>query len=286
MLPVCATSFFPWLCSSHGFCKHSREQYEKLAMMHKNMQKLYEGLGNFFAFDPHSVSMEDFFGDLANFRVLFLVSTWWLHTETPLFFSRLHEQQPPPTHTYIILRVHLCANTHLVSLSSRCVLASEAEGPGWGWKHAWELQCYNHSRYLRQLPSHAEIFWLCLLIFAYFSGANTANQLAADRKFFSLLEFTASPHQFGQRWHARTAICFVNSSICQLFILKKYQNKKKDFEFRKLFGSNYLKKKKATCSYYQLFNGWSFRDITSISSMLADDLDNILLAIISQVIFS
>uniref|UniRef100_A0A674NWC7 Diaphanous related formin 2 n=1 Tax=Takifugu rubripes TaxID=31033 RepID=A0A674NWC7_TAKRU len=55
-----------------GFCKHSREQYEKLAMMHKNMQKLYEGLGNFFAFDPHSVSMEDFFGDLANFRVLFL----------------------------------------------------------------------------------------------------------------------------------------------------------------------------------------------------------------------
>lgn len=44
-------------------------------MMHKNMQKLYEGLGNFFAFDPHSVSMEDFFGDLANFRVLFLVST-------------------------------------------------------------------------------------------------------------------------------------------------------------------------------------------------------------------
>uniref|UniRef100_A0A674P305 Diaphanous related formin 2 n=1 Tax=Takifugu rubripes TaxID=31033 RepID=A0A674P305_TAKRU len=51
---------------------HSREQYEKLAMMHKNMQKLYEGLGNFFAFDPHSVSMEDFFGDLANFRVLFL----------------------------------------------------------------------------------------------------------------------------------------------------------------------------------------------------------------------
>ncbi|CAG08341.1 unnamed protein product, partial [Tetraodon nigroviridis] len=36
----------------HGFCKHSREQYEKLSMMHKNMQKLYEGLGNFFAFDP------------------------------------------------------------------------------------------------------------------------------------------------------------------------------------------------------------------------------------------
>lgn len=210
---------FPWLCSSHGFCKHSREQYEKLAMMHKNMQKLYEGLGNFFAFDPHSVSMEDFFGDLANFRVLFLVSTWWLRTETPLFFLFffLHEQQPPPTPT--LFYAYIC--THLVSPSSRRVLASEAEGPGRGWKHAWELQCYNHSRYLRQLPSHAVIFWLCLLIFSYFSGANTASQSAADRKFFSLLEFTASPHQFGQRWHARTGHLLCEFLHMSAFYIKK-----------------------------------------------------------------
>uniref|UniRef100_UPI003AAFAE46 protein diaphanous homolog 2-like isoform X2 n=1 Tax=Centroberyx gerrardi TaxID=166262 RepID=UPI003AAFAE46 len=40
--------------------------------MHKNMQKLYENLGSFYAFDPHSVSVEDFFGDLANFRTLFM----------------------------------------------------------------------------------------------------------------------------------------------------------------------------------------------------------------------
>uniref|UniRef100_A0A8C2EEP0 Diaphanous-related formin 2 n=1 Tax=Cyprinus carpio TaxID=7962 RepID=A0A8C2EEP0_CYPCA len=52
---------------------HSREQYEKLSTMHKNMQKLYESLGSYFAFDPHTVSMEDFFGDLANFRNLFMV---------------------------------------------------------------------------------------------------------------------------------------------------------------------------------------------------------------------
>uniref|UniRef100_A0A9J8CRB9 Diaphanous related formin 2 n=1 Tax=Cyprinus carpio carpio TaxID=630221 RepID=A0A9J8CRB9_CYPCA len=51
---------------------HSREQYEKLSTMHKNMQKLYESLGSYFAFDPHTVSMEDFFGDLANFRNLFM----------------------------------------------------------------------------------------------------------------------------------------------------------------------------------------------------------------------
>ncbi|KAG5851829.1 hypothetical protein ANANG_G00055950 [Anguilla anguilla] len=55
-----------------GFSKQSREQYEKLSIMHKNMQKLYEGLGSYFAFDPHSVSIEDFFGDLASFRTLFL----------------------------------------------------------------------------------------------------------------------------------------------------------------------------------------------------------------------
>ncbi|XP_051514938.1 protein diaphanous homolog 2-like isoform X2 [Myxocyprinus asiaticus] len=55
-----------------GFSKHSREQYEKLSTMHKNMQKLYESLGSYFAFDPHTVSIEDFFGDLANFRSLFM----------------------------------------------------------------------------------------------------------------------------------------------------------------------------------------------------------------------
>lgn len=55
-----------------GFSKHAREQYEKLSTMHKNMQKLYENIGSYFAFDPHSVSVEDFFGELANFRILFM----------------------------------------------------------------------------------------------------------------------------------------------------------------------------------------------------------------------
>ncbi|MGH0132968.1 UNVERIFIED_CONTAM: hypothetical protein FKN15_020886 [Acipenser sinensis] len=40
--------------------------------MHKNMQKLYESLGSYFIFDPQVVSVEDFFGDLSNFRSLFL----------------------------------------------------------------------------------------------------------------------------------------------------------------------------------------------------------------------
>ncbi|CAI5652655.1 unnamed protein product [Oreochromis niloticus] len=55
-----------------GFSKSSREQYEKLSTMHKNMQKLYESIGSYFAFDPHSVSVEEFFGELANFRMLFM----------------------------------------------------------------------------------------------------------------------------------------------------------------------------------------------------------------------
>ncbi|XP_029581804.1 protein diaphanous homolog 2 isoform X1 [Salmo trutta] len=55
-----------------GFSKHSREQYEKLSTMHKNMQKLYESLGSYYAFDPHVLCVEDFFGDLASFRTLFV----------------------------------------------------------------------------------------------------------------------------------------------------------------------------------------------------------------------
>uniref|UniRef100_A0A8C8GF01 Diaphanous-related formin 2 n=1 Tax=Oncorhynchus tshawytscha TaxID=74940 RepID=A0A8C8GF01_ONCTS len=47
-------------------------QYEKLSTMHKNMQKLYESLGSYYAFDPHVLCVEDFFGDLASFRTLFV----------------------------------------------------------------------------------------------------------------------------------------------------------------------------------------------------------------------
>ncbi|NWT08855.1 DIAP2 protein, partial [Vireo altiloquus] len=48
------------------------EQYEKLSNMHNNMTKLYENLGEYFTFDPKAISIEEFFGDLSNFRTLFL----------------------------------------------------------------------------------------------------------------------------------------------------------------------------------------------------------------------
>ncbi|EOB02994.1 Protein diaphanous-like protein 2, partial [Anas platyrhynchos] len=57
---------------SISFAESAREQYEKLSNMHNNMTKLYENLGEYFSFDPKAVSIEEFFGDLSNFRTLFL----------------------------------------------------------------------------------------------------------------------------------------------------------------------------------------------------------------------
>uniref|UniRef100_A0A8C6JUS8 Uncharacterized protein n=1 Tax=Melopsittacus undulatus TaxID=13146 RepID=A0A8C6JUS8_MELUD len=57
---------------SISFLHSAREQYEKLFNMHNNMTKLYENLGEYFTFDPKAISIEEFFGDLSNFRTLFL----------------------------------------------------------------------------------------------------------------------------------------------------------------------------------------------------------------------
>uniref|UniRef100_A0A8C2TXP9 Diaphanous related formin 2 n=1 Tax=Coturnix japonica TaxID=93934 RepID=A0A8C2TXP9_COTJA len=57
---------------SISFLRNARDQYEKLSYMHNNMMKLYESLGEYFTFDAKSISIEEFFGDLNNFRILFL----------------------------------------------------------------------------------------------------------------------------------------------------------------------------------------------------------------------
>jgi hypothetical protein len=64
-------SFTPWL---HSFVKDAQEQYNKLRMMHSNMETLYKELGDYFVFDPKKLSVEEFFMDLHNFRNMFLVS--------------------------------------------------------------------------------------------------------------------------------------------------------------------------------------------------------------------
>lgn len=54
-----------------SFVVTAQEQYEKLDLMYKNMEKQYTDLGDFFVFDPRKVSVEDFFGDLNTFKNMF-----------------------------------------------------------------------------------------------------------------------------------------------------------------------------------------------------------------------
>ncbi|XP_028271255.1 protein diaphanous homolog 1 isoform X2 [Parambassis ranga] len=54
-----------------SFVSHAHEQYEKLDLMHKNMEKQYSDLGDYFVFDPRKISVEELFGDLNNFKNMF-----------------------------------------------------------------------------------------------------------------------------------------------------------------------------------------------------------------------
>lgn len=49
----------------------AKEQHEKLALMHSNMESQYSDLGNYFVFDPRKISVEEFFGDLNTFKNMF-----------------------------------------------------------------------------------------------------------------------------------------------------------------------------------------------------------------------
>lgn len=55
-----------------SFIGTAREQYEKLDLLHKNMEKQYSDLGEYFVFDPRKISPEEFFSDINNFRNMFL----------------------------------------------------------------------------------------------------------------------------------------------------------------------------------------------------------------------
>ncbi|NXD10889.1 DIAP1 protein, partial [Nothocercus nigrocapillus] len=57
---------------SFFFIKDAKEQYDKLRMMHSNMENLFKELGQYFLFDPKKTSIEDFFMDLSNFKNTFL----------------------------------------------------------------------------------------------------------------------------------------------------------------------------------------------------------------------
>uniref|UniRef100_A0A8D3CWX4 Diaphanous related formin 1 n=1 Tax=Scophthalmus maximus TaxID=52904 RepID=A0A8D3CWX4_SCOMX len=57
--------------SSYSFVVSAHEQHEKLDLMHKNMEKQYADLGDYFVFDPRKMSVEEFYGDLNNFKNMF-----------------------------------------------------------------------------------------------------------------------------------------------------------------------------------------------------------------------
>ncbi|MGH0116646.1 UNVERIFIED_CONTAM: hypothetical protein FKN15_012241 [Acipenser sinensis] len=64
-------AFPPTTNEKDNFVKTAREQYEKLALMYNNMEKQYEDLGAYFVFNPKKISVEEFFGDLSNFKSMF-----------------------------------------------------------------------------------------------------------------------------------------------------------------------------------------------------------------------
>ncbi|XP_065815133.1 protein diaphanous homolog 1 [Labrus bergylta] len=54
-----------------SFVGSASEQYEKLDLLHKNMDKQFNDLGEYYVFDPKKISVEEFFGDLNTFKNMF-----------------------------------------------------------------------------------------------------------------------------------------------------------------------------------------------------------------------
>ncbi|XP_032885737.1 protein diaphanous homolog 1 isoform X3 [Amblyraja radiata] len=54
-----------------SFITGAREQFEKLTDIHKTMEEDFEELGRYFVFDSKKTSVEEFFGDLSNFKSMF-----------------------------------------------------------------------------------------------------------------------------------------------------------------------------------------------------------------------
>lgn len=88
--PVCtgqgsASRSWAFTPRPHSFVKDAQEQYNKLRLMHSNMETLYKELGEYFLFDPKKVAVEEFFMDLHNFKNMFVVS----RTLLPLPWARV-----------------------------------------------------------------------------------------------------------------------------------------------------------------------------------------------------
>lgn len=89
----------------HSFVKDAQEQYNKLQMMHCNMETLYKELGEYFLFDPKKVSVEEFFMDLHNFKNMFVVSKGCLWMESFVVISHFPH--------WLVLGGHMCKCIHV-----------------------------------------------------------------------------------------------------------------------------------------------------------------------------
>nr|XP_020450181.1 protein diaphanous homolog 1 [Monopterus albus] len=54
-----------------SFVSNAKEQYEMLDLLHKNMEKQFTDLGDYFVFNPKKISVEEFFGDINTFKNMF-----------------------------------------------------------------------------------------------------------------------------------------------------------------------------------------------------------------------
>ncbi|XP_060797730.1 protein diaphanous homolog 3 isoform X2 [Neoarius graeffei] len=55
-----------------SFSTQAREQYQKLVIMHNNMNTLFQNMVEYFTIDPKKTSVDELFTDLSNFRAMFM----------------------------------------------------------------------------------------------------------------------------------------------------------------------------------------------------------------------
>ncbi|XP_058256926.1 protein diaphanous homolog 3 isoform X2 [Hemibagrus wyckioides] len=55
-----------------SFSTQAKEQYQKLVIMHSNMNTLFHNMLEYFAIDPKKTSVDELFTDLSNFRAMFV----------------------------------------------------------------------------------------------------------------------------------------------------------------------------------------------------------------------
>lgn len=65
--------FWFTLIVTQGFLQEASEQYEILENMYKKMDKLYEDLSVYYAFDPKKYTSDEFFTDIKTFKDMFQV---------------------------------------------------------------------------------------------------------------------------------------------------------------------------------------------------------------------